>query len=88
MIVEPWMEFSSFPKKWQKKMYLKMFSMNDRQSLMPSLWCFSKVDLNPTTFIKDDQHIAFTIENINKNFGFSVIMLPLTTSLEEICGAS
>lgn len=38
---------------------------------MPSLWCLCKVDLHPTIFLKDDQHIAFTIENNNKNFGFS-----------------
>lgn len=47
-----------------------MFPMNDRQSLLPSFWCLCKVDLNPTIFLKDDQHIAFTIENNNNFFGF------------------
>lgn len=88
MIVEPWVDFSSFLKRWLKNLNLKMFAMNYRQSLLPNLWCLYKVELNLIVLMRDDQHINSKLK-IQFFFCFSIVyMLPPTTPLEETYGTS
>ena len=47
LIVEPWMSFRNFPKRWLLRLDLKMFSMNKRDNLLPNLWCICNSRLNP-----------------------------------------
>lgn len=38
LIVEPWMHYKSFPTRWLARYDLKLFDVDDRDSLAPNLW--------------------------------------------------
>src|SRR3954471_4337648 len=72
-IAEPWMDFNNFPQAWINRLDLKPFAFNQRDGLLPNLWCFCKSSLNPSLLFIDDQHVSFSININNQLFCYSVI---------------
>ncbi|XP_058784648.1 uncharacterized protein LOC131659478 [Vicia villosa] len=72
-IAEPWMDFGKFPQRWLHRSDLKPFAFNNRNGLLPNLWCLCKANMNPDIFFIDDQHVSFTLNLNNHVLGFSVI---------------
>jgi len=60
-ISEPWMDVAKFPKRWLSNLHLKMFALNNRPGMIPNIWCFCKVTLNPVIIASEAQHVSFTI---------------------------
>lgn len=57
---EPWIDFYSVPSFFWKNLGLKIFVMNNRSSLLPSLWGLCQEGLNPSIISVSDQQCAFT----------------------------
>ncbi|XP_058759734.1 uncharacterized protein LOC131633041 [Vicia villosa] len=72
-IAEPWMILENFPQRWLAKFDLKIFAVNNRDSMLPNLWCLCKTNYNLDILLIDDQHVALTINMHNSTYGFSVI---------------
>jgi hypothetical protein len=73
IIAEPWMYFDKFPKTWLSRLNLKLFAVNNRNNLLPNLWCFCSSHLSPTIVDLDDQQISFTFLFEGKTFGISTV---------------
>jgi len=72
-ISEPWMNFDDFPRRWLAELHLKLFAVNNRQNLLPNLWCFCKVSMDPIVLSSDSQQISFSLVENSKQFAFSVV---------------
>lgn len=55
------MNYDDFPSTWLHKLEFKTFSFNERQNLLPNLWCIFASDINPTLIDIDDQQVSFSI---------------------------
>jgi exonuclease III len=51
VIVEPWMDFTAFPRRWLQRLGLKLFCLNERDNLIPNIWCICKSTLQPQIFL-------------------------------------
>jgi len=58
------MNSNAFPSSWLHRLGLKIFSLNQRENLLPNLWCICPLDFNPVIIDITDQHVAFSI-NVN-----------------------
>lgn len=72
-IAEPWMAWDSFPQNWFSRFDLKLFAVNNRNNLLPNLWCFCKSLYDPDIILIDDQHISFNLNIQNSVVSFSII---------------
>lgn len=72
-IAEPWMVYESFPRNWFNRLGYKLVSVNTRDDIIPNLWCFCKIEHNPTVISVDDQQISFTLTQNEKTFAISSI---------------
>jgi hypothetical protein len=70
---EPWMNFDDFPRRWLVNLNLKLFAMNQRDNLLPNIWCLCKLNLNPTLLAFDYQHVSFTFTGNNLTFALTAI---------------
>lgn len=73
LIAEPWILFNCFPYYWLNRLNLKLFALNNRNNLIPNLWCICSKSLNPNIIDIDNQQVSFTISENNKPFGFNAI---------------
>jgi len=73
LIAEPWIPFTSFPYYWLNSLNLKLFSLNNRNNLIPNLWCICTKNLNPTLIDIDNQQVSFTISVNNLTYGFNAV---------------
>jgi ribonuclease HI len=73
VIAEPWIDFLAFPSSWLQRLGLKMFSLNDRDNLLPNIWCICKINLNPIVLFVDNQCVAFTLSEMDKVFGIVAV---------------
>jgi hypothetical protein len=73
LLSEPWMPFDDFPSRWLANLNLKLFALNNRNNLLPNLWCLCKLSLNPFVLATDDQHVSFTIFENDKTFAISAV---------------
>jgi exonuclease III len=73
LIAEPWMRFQNFPSRWLHRLGYKLFVLNDRDNLIPNLWCIYKNSLDPSVLTLNDQLVAFTITEQDKVFGIAAI---------------
>jgi hypothetical protein len=67
------MNFDDFPRRWLVRLNLKLFAMNQRNNLLPNIWCLCKVNLNPTLLDSDDQQVSFSFTENNLTFALSAI---------------
>jgi hypothetical protein len=72
-ISEPWMCFDDFPSRWLVNLNLKLFAMNTRPNLLPNLWCFCKLSINPIVLASDEQQVSFTFCENNKTLAMSAV---------------
>jgi len=72
-IAEPWMSLSNFPNKWFTRRNLKVFAVNARPNMLPSLWCICSTEIDPEIICIDDQHLSFTLKENGKSFGMFVV---------------
>jgi hypothetical protein len=68
IIAEPWMNFVNFPRRWLQRLDLKLFSVNERDNLLPNIWCICKNSLDPDLLCIDDQFVAFKVYALDKTF--------------------
>jgi hypothetical protein len=61
------------PSSWLAKQGLKIFAVNNRVNLLPNLWCICLLHINPTVLYLDDQQVAFSIKENDKDFCFSAV---------------
>jgi hypothetical protein len=73
VITEPWMDFSDFPTRWLQRLGLKLFCMNDRDNLIPNIWCICKSTLEPQVLLIDKQCVAFSLLVQDKLIGFAAV---------------
>jgi hypothetical protein len=73
ILAEPWMEFSTFPRRWLQRLGLKLFCMNDRDNLIPNIWCICKSTLDPQVLLIDSQCVAFSLLVQEKLVGFAAV---------------
>jgi hypothetical protein len=55
IISEPWMSFGAFPTNWLQRLDLKLFCVNERDNLLPNIWCICKNSIDPDPLYIDDQ---------------------------------
>jgi exonuclease III len=72
-IAEPWMNVSSFPQSWLRRLRLKIFATNCRNQLLPNLWCLCHDHLDPLVIDVDDQQVSIILEENGKSFGLSAV---------------
>jgi hypothetical protein len=72
-ISEPWMSFDDFPSRWLVNLNLKLFAMNTRPNLLPNLWCFCKLSINPIVLASDDQQVSFSFCENNETLAMSAV---------------
>lgn len=72
-VAEPWMDSKKFPKAWLHNLDQKLYALNQRDDLLPNLWCFSKSHLNPDIISLDYQQVSFTNNLNNITLGLSAI---------------
>jgi hypothetical protein len=68
IISEPWMSFGAFPTNWLQRLDLKLFCVNERDNLLPNIWCICKNSIDPDPLYIDDQLVAFKISALDKVF--------------------
>jgi len=73
LIVEPMMNFDRFPSSWLHRLGFKLFSVNNRPSHLPNLWCICSLSLNLYIIDTIDQYVSFTLTVNNLTFGIAVI---------------
>jgi hypothetical protein len=73
LIAEPWISINSFPHFWLNNLNLKLFALNQRNHLLPNLWCICTKHLNPDIIDIDNQQVSFTISENNMTYGFNAI---------------
>jgi hypothetical protein len=73
LIVEPWMSSHDLPVSWLARQGLKIFAVNNRDSLRPNLWCICSININLTVLHIDDQQVAFSVMENDKVFCISAI---------------
>ncbi|KAK2424264.1 hypothetical protein QL285_034644 [Trifolium repens] len=67
------MSFDDFPSRWLVNLNLKLFAVNIRTNLLPNLWCFCNISLNPTVLAFDEQQVSFTICDNDKTLAISAV---------------
>jgi len=72
-IAKPWMNLARFPVNWFSRLNLKVFVVNNRNNLIPNLWCICNINLIPQIITLDDQQVTFTITEDNKVFAISAV---------------
>jgi len=70
-ISEPWMHISNLSPRWLHNLGLKVFCVNDRNTLLPNLWCLCSTQLSPTLLNVDDQQISIQLDVSGKLFGIT-----------------
>ena len=70
---EPWIDISKFSLFWLHKLGYKLFSVNNRGTLSPNLWCFCTRDINLVIILSDEQHVSFQITSNSKTFCLAAI---------------
>ena len=73
LIAEPWMNIEAFPRNWFQRLNFKLFAMNNRDTLLPNLWCFCLSHLNPSILEVDDQHVSFKLNENGKEFAMATV---------------
>jgi hypothetical protein len=73
LIAEPWVLFNSLYNRWLLRLGYKLFALNDRNNLIPNLWCICKVNLDPVVISLSDQYVAFTCSDVDKLFGIVAV---------------
>jgi ABC-type taurine transport system ATPase subunit len=53
-VSEPWMSIDALPRRWLSNLQLKAFACNDRNNLLPNLWCICSLSLNSLILASDD----------------------------------
>jgi len=81
-ISEPWMHIDNFPRGWFDRNGYKLFSMNDRNDLLPNLWCICTKNWNPVIVSISDQMVAFTF-NHNGIVGGMIVVYASTCYLKR-----
>jgi len=72
-VSEPWLDISKFSTLWLHRLGYKLFSVNNRGSISPNLWCFCSLNLNPVIIHIDDQLVSFKIVHNGKSFAVAAI---------------
>jgi len=72
-ISEPWMDFNDFPRNWFTRLHFKLFAVNNRNNLLPNLWCFCNINLNPVVLGVDNQQVSFSLVENGKSFACSAV---------------
>jgi exonuclease III len=72
-ISEPKMNYNHFPPNWLHRLGYRIFSFNNRETLIPNLWCICSIHLNPIIIDSDDQQVSFSINLNNSNLYLSAI---------------
>jgi hypothetical protein len=67
------MDFDQLPRRWLINLHLKLFALNSRNNLLPTLWCIRKVNLHPVVLNSDAQQVTFTISENDITLAFSAI---------------
>jgi hypothetical protein len=65
--------YDNFPSNWFARLGFKLFAVNNRFGLLPNIWCFCLLSLDPAIIHNDDQQISFTIKDSNVDVGLSVV---------------
>jgi len=72
-IVESWISYDTFPQRWLARLGLKLFAVNNRNNIIPNLWCICSSNINPSVISNTDQQIPFLLGDQGKNFCVSAI---------------
>jgi len=81
-LAEPWMNFNHFPASWLHRLGFKLFSFNNRDHLLPNLWCICSLHLDPILIDYDSQQVTFTI-NLNNNTLFFSSIYASTSNIKR-----
>jgi exonuclease III len=73
LVAEPWVCFHSFHDRWLHRLGYKLFALNNRDNLIPNLWCICKVSITPVVLEVDDQFVAFTCTEFDNMFGIAAV---------------
>ncbi|CAL5194862.1 unnamed protein product [Lathyrus oleraceus] len=77
LIVEPWMNHSSFPIPLWNRLNLKFFVVNNINFSLPNLWCICNCNLDPQIQSSSDQHVTFTV--LIDNILISIVVVYAST---------
>jgi hypothetical protein len=72
-IAEPWMKIEDLPRRWLVNLNLKVFAMNNRNSMLPNLWCICKQHFDPVIIASDSQQVTFSIIDNDKSIVISAV---------------
>lgn len=67
------MLFDKVPARFWRNMKLKIFALNNRESLRPNLWCLCSEAYDPTIIVNSSQHVSFTVKLDNQIIGISAV---------------
>lgn len=70
---EPWMNIDNIPTNWFSRLNLKLFAQNNRDDLLPNIWCFCNTSLKPTILQLDEQFVSLSLTNQNKHFAIAAV---------------
>lgn len=73
VIAEPWMSHLNFFQAYWDRFDLKLFVVNNRDFLVPNLWCICKDTLDLQVQSIFDQHVSFQLHIKNITMGFVVV---------------
>ncbi|CAK8573175.1 unnamed protein product [Lathyrus sativus] len=69
---EPWMALDKISPAFFSRLNLRIFTMSQRNGLLPNLWYLYASQLDPQIILQDDQHVSFVINDGPYNFGMVV----------------
>jgi hypothetical protein len=72
-ISEPWLNISRISNSWWNRFGLKVFAVNNRNDLLPNLWCLCSTQLTPTLIDVDNQQVSFTVDVSGVLFGITAV---------------
>lgn len=70
-ISEPWMNIAKFSMSWLDKQGMKLLCVNNRGTLLPTIWCFCSKNINPVLICSNDQQITLLVDLNGKFFGIT-----------------
>jgi hypothetical protein len=72
-ISEPWLNISRISNSWWNRFGLKVFAVNNRNILLPNLWCLCSTHLTPTLIDVDNQLVSFVVDVSGVIFGTTAV---------------
>lgn len=72
-ISKPWMNAADLSVRFLSNLQLKIFAFNNKNALLPNLWCLCKLYIDHVIISSDMQQVSITVTEENKPLELSAI---------------